>query len=59
MKINVDKEKKIIKIGYVDEDNEIQIQRWTFIQIYKPSTTKFLSDVPKEQNDIFEIAFNA
>ncbi len=57
--INIDKEKKIIKIGFGAEEKEDHIQRWTFIQIYKPTKTNFISKLPKEHDNIFEMAFNA
>lgn len=58
MKVNFDKDNKVVKVGFFPKDKEDVIQRWVFIQIFRPGTIRFELNSLKKEENIFELAFN-
>lgn len=58
--IKFNKEKKVLTINLLDEEKEDEIQRWVFVQIYKPSTTsKIKINLKNKSDNIYKFAFES
>ncbi|WP_158589174.1 hypothetical protein [Atopobacter sp. AH10] len=56
--IKFDKEKKLITIGLEDEEKEKSLEKWTFIQIYKSSSNRYIDvNLGKKKENIQHVAF--